>query len=48
LIAGGILMLIYSLINLGNTIITPRSAYHGHEDGAKTAEDLLVERGGTL
>lgn len=48
LVIGGILMLIYSLINLANTILTPRSAYKRASDSPVTAEELMVERGGTL
>ncbi|MFA5699568.1 MAG: TRAP transporter small permease [Sphaerochaeta sp.] len=47
LIVGGFLMLIYSLVNLASTILTPRSEYHKSSHAA-TAEELMVERGGTL
>lgn len=48
LVFGGILMLIYSLVNLVDTILTPRSAYKKASDSPATAEELMVERGGTL
>ncbi len=48
LVVGGILMLIYSLVNLATTILTPRSSYHKDGGTPATAEELMVERGGTL
>lgn len=48
LIIGGALMLIYSLVNFGSTLLKPRSEYQRESDKPKTVEELTVERGGTV
>jgi TRAP-type C4-dicarboxylate transport system permease small subunit len=48
LVVGGVLMLIYSLVNFISTILKPRSEYRRESDKPKTVEEITVERGGTV
>lgn len=48
LIVGGILMLLYSVVNFVTVVLKPTSEYRRESDKEKTIEDLTVERGGTV
>lgn len=48
LIVGGILMLVYSLVNMLSTIAKPLSEYHKESERPKTVDEMAMERGGTV
>ena len=48
LVAGGILMAVFCIINFASVCMKPLSVYRRKEDREKTVDELNVERGGTL
>lgn len=48
LVAGGILMLVYSALNALIVLCKPVSAYQAEQNAVKTIEELTIERGGTV